>query len=165
MAGGRLARPKHVELAIEACNKMKLPLKVFGRGFADYGEELSKIAGPTIEFLGEVEEDKLTKLYQDGKALLYPSEQEDFGIIPVEAMSMGMPVIGLSQGGVKETVVDGRTGILFDELTPDSMIKAINRFEKTVLKKEDCVKQAQKFSKERFKREIKNFVETKFKEQ
>ncbi len=165
LAGGRLARPKHIELAIEACNKLKLSLKVFGRGFADYGEELSKIAGPTIEFLGEVDEDTLWQLYQESKALLYPSEQEDFGIIPVEAMSFGLPVIGLSQGGVKETVVDGRTGILFEELTPDSMIKAIKRFEKAVLKKEDCIKQASKFGKERFKREMKNFVETKFKEQ
>ncbi len=165
LAGGRLARPKHIELAIEVCNKLQLPLKVFGRGFADYGEELSKIAGPTVEFLGEVDEEYLRQLYRDGKALLYPSEEEDFGIIPVEAMSMGMPVVGLNQGGVKETVVDGRTGILFEELTPESMIKAIKKFEKTVLKKEDCVKQAQKFSKERFKRELKNFVETKFKEQ
>ena len=165
LAGGRLARPKHIELAIEVCNKLKLPLKIFGRGFAGYENELRLVSGPTVEFLGEVDEDKLTKLYQEGKALLYPSEQEDFGIIPVEAMSFGLPVVGLSQGGVKETVVDSRTGILFEELTPDSMIKAIKRFEKTVLKKEDCLKQAQKFSKERFKREMKNFVETKFKEQ
>ncbi|MBI3955250.1 glycosyltransferase, partial [Candidatus Gottesmanbacteria bacterium] len=161
LAGGRLARPKHIELAIEACNEMKLPLKVFGRGFADYGEELSKIAGPTIEFLGEVEEEYLHQLYRDGKALLYPSEQEDFGIIPVEAMSMGMPVIGLNQGGVKETVIDGKTGVLFNSLTIESIISAIKRFNTLTIKSEDCIKQAQKFSKERFKREMQVFIKSK----
>lgn len=161
LTGGRLARPKHVELAIEACNKLKLPLKVFGRGFADYGEELYKIAGPTIEFLGEVDEDKLGQLYRDGKALLYPSEQEDFGIIPVEAMSMGMPVIGLNQAGVKETVTDGKTGVLFDSLTMESIISAIKRFNRLTIKSEDCIKQAGKFGKERFKREIQVFIKSK----
>ena len=161
LAGGRLARPKHVELAIEACNKLKLPLKVFGRGFADYGEELYKIAGPSIEFLGEVDEDTLGRLYRDGKALLYPSEQEDFGIIPVEAMSMGMPVIGLNQGGVKETVIDGKTGVLFDELSVESMIKAIKRLSKLDIKAENCIENAQRFTKERFKREIQVFIKSK----
>lgn len=158
LAGGRLARPKHIELAIEVCNKLQLPLKVFGRGFADYGEELSKIAGPTVEFLGEVDEDRLEQLYREGKALLYPSEQEDFGIIPVEAMSYGMPVVGLNQAGVKETVIDGKTGVLFDSLTIESIISAIKRFNTLTIKSEDCIKQAGKFGKERFKREIKNFV-------
>lgn len=161
LAGGRLARPKHIELVIEACNKLKLPLKVFGRGFADYGEELYKIAGPTVEFLGEVDEDRLEQLYRDGKALLYPSEQEDFGIIPVEAMSYGIPVVGLNQAGVKETVIDGKTGVLFDSLTIESIILALKRLNSLTIKSEDCMKQAAKFGKERFKREIQVFIKSK----
>lgn len=161
LAGGRLARPKHIELAIEVCNHLKLPLKVFGRGFADYGEELYKIAGPTVEFLGEVDEDRLEQLYREGKALLYPSEQEDFGIIPVEAMSYGIPVVGLNQGGVKETVIDGKTGVLFDSLTTESIILALKRLNSLTIKSEDCMKQAGKFGKERFKREIQVFIKSK----
>jgi glycosyltransferase involved in cell wall biosynthesis len=161
LAGGRLARPKHIELAIEACNKLKLPLKIFGKPFADYGAELERIAGPTVEFLGEVSDEELTKLYIGAKALIYPSEQEDFGIIPVEAQSYGIPVVGLNQAGVKETVIDGKTGVLFDELTVGSLIKAIKQLSKSVIKEKDCINNAGKFSKERFKREIEEFVKSK----
>lgn len=162
LTGGRLARAKRIDLAIEACNKLKLPLKVFGKAFADYGEELEKIAGPTVEFLGEVGEDELAKLYQGAKALIYPAEYEDFGIMPVEAQSYGVPVIALNQGGVKETVINGKTGVLFDEPTVESVVKAIKSFGKLRIKGEDCIKNAKRFNKERFKSEIMDFVKSKF---
>jgi glycosyltransferase involved in cell wall biosynthesis len=165
LAGGRLARAKRIDLAIEACNRLKLPLKVYGRAFADYGDKLEKIAGPTVEFLGEVSEEELVGLYQGAKALIYPSEYEDFGIMPVEAQSFGTPVIGLAQGGVKETVIDGKTGVLFDEPTVESVVKAIKKLSKLEIKEKDCINNAKKYSKERFKREIMNFVTTKFKGQ
>lgn len=161
LTGGRLARAKHIDLAILACNKLKLPLKVFGKSFADYGEQLRRIAGPTIEFVGEVSDNQLQILYAGAKALIYPSEQEDFGIIPVEAMAHGVPVIGLNQGGIKESVIGGKTGILFDELTVESIVKAIKQLLSNSIKSENCKKQAQKFSKERFQKEIKKFVEQK----
>jgi glycosyltransferase involved in cell wall biosynthesis len=161
LAGGRLARPKHVELAVLACTKLKLPLKVFGREFSGYGKELHEFAGPTVEFLGEVSDEKKWELYQGAKAFFFPAEDEDFGIMPVEAMSVGTPVIAYESGGVKETVVDGKTGVFFDRLTTESLSVTLNRFEKLNLKAEDCAQQAQKFSKERFKKEIKEFVESK----
>lgn len=163
LAGGRLARAKSIDLAVEACNRLKIPLKIYGRGFADYGEELKKLAGPTIEFLGEVSEEELAKLYLGAKALIYPSQQEDFGIIPVEAMAVGIPVIALNQGGVKETVIDGKTGAFFDESTVESVIGAIKRLDKMNIKLDDCIKQASKFSKERFKQEILDFISSKIK--
>ncbi len=163
LAGGRLARAKRIDLAIEACNKLKLPLKVFGRGFADYDSELKRIAGPTVEFLGEVSENELYELYLGAKALIYPSEQEDFGIMPVEAMSAGIPVIALYQGGVKETVTDGKTGVFFDESTVESVIGAIKRLNKLKINPDDCIEQAKKFSKERFKKEIVKFIDAKIK--
>jgi len=159
LAGGRLARHKGQDLAIKACTKMNLPLKVFGRGFAAYGEEqLRKFAGPNVEFLGEVTDEEKWKLMAGAKALIFPSQYEDFGIMPVESMAVGTPVIALRSGGVVETVVDGKTGVFFDEPTVESLTRAIKKFEKMNIKSEDCIKQAKKFSKKRFKREIKEFV-------
>lgn len=159
LAGGRLARPKHVELAVLVCTKLNLPLKVFGREFSGYGKELHGIAGSTIEFLGEVNDEKKWKLYKGAKAFIFPAEDEDFGIMPVEAMAAGTAVIAYNSGGVKETVVDGKTGVFFDRLTTESLTVAIKKFEKMKLNQDDCIEQAQKFSKERFKKEIEEFVE------
>lgn len=161
LAGGRLARAKRIDLVIEACNRLKLPLKVFGRGFADYGEVLRNLAGPTIEFVGEVSDEELAKLYQGAKVLIYPSEEEDFGIMPVEAMSCGTPVIALNQGGVKETVIHNKTGVLFDKPTVESLVAAIKQLNKKTIESEDCKRQAKKFGKEKFKKEIKKFVTSK----
>ncbi len=158
LTGGRLARAKHINIAIEACNRLNLPLKVFGKSFADYMDELKGIAGPTIEFIGEVSEKELVNLYKGAEALLFPSEYEDFGIIPVEAMAQGVPVVAYRSGGVKETVIDGKTGVFFDELSADSLTKAISRLSKLKIKMDDCKKQARKFGKERFKNEIKEFI-------
>jgi len=158
LAGGRLARAKRVDLAVLACTRLNLPLKVFGKQFARYGDELKKLAGSSIEFLGEVDDGEKWELMVNAKAFIFPSEDEDFGITPVEAMAVGTPVIAYKSGGVLETVIDSETGILFDKPTVESVIKAIKKFEKTKIKPEDCINQAKKFSKERFKREIKEFV-------
>jgi len=175
LAGGRLARPKRIDLAIKACNQLKLPLKVYGKMFAGYGEELKKIAGPTIEFLGEVSDQKLAQLYAGCQAFIFPAEEEDFGIVPVEALSFGKPVIALRQGGVVESVIEGKTGEFFDppatparsaggrgEPTVESLTGVLRKFKPEKYKPEDCRNQAKKFSKERFKKEIKKFVEEKY---
>lgn len=158
LAGGRLARAKRIDLAIEACNRLGFNLKIFGKGFADYEEELRGLAGSTIEFVGEVNDLELGELYKGAQALIYPSEYEDFGIIPVESQAWGVPVIGLDQGGVKETIIPGKTGILFSNATVESLVEAIKSFEKLKINPRDCIKQAEKFSKERFKREIRDFI-------
>ena len=107
-----MSRHKGHDIAIKAFTKLGLPLKVFGGTFASYGlEQFKKEAGKNIEFLGEVTEAEKWELMKGAKAFIFPSEQEDFGIIPVEAMAAGTPVIALNQGGVKETVVDGKTGL------------------------------------------------------
>jgi len=163
--GGRVSRHKGHDIAIKAFTKLGLPLKVFGGTFASYGlEQFKKDAGKTIEFLGEITEKEKWDLMKRAKGFVFPSEQEDFGIIPVEAMAAGTPVIALNQGGVKETVVDGKTGIFFDERTPESLAKAVQRFETMKFKSEDCIAQAKKFSKERFKKEMLQFVNAKLKE-
>ena len=92
------------------------------------------------------------------KAYIFPAELEDFGITPVEAMAAGTPVIAFRSGGVMESVVDGKTGFFFDKANTDSLTKAIKKFEKSKIKSEDCIKQAKKFSTERFKKQISMFV-------
>ncbi|MCL5432714.1 MAG: glycosyltransferase [Patescibacteria group bacterium] len=163
LAGGRLARPKHVDLIIKTCTKLGLSLKVFGKPFAGYGKELRSIAGPTVEFVGEVTDEEKLELMKNAKAYIFASEDEDFGITPVEAMSVGTPVIAFRSGGVLETVIEGKTGIFFDELTVQNLSQAINKSQHSAINPLDCIKQAQKFTKDRFKREIKKFIESKVK--
>lgn len=168
LAGGRLARPKHIDLIVRACAQGKIPLKVFGRGFAGYEEEIlnqvqndsSRLRSNNIEFVGEVSEEEKYELMKNAKAYLFAAADEDFGITPVEAMSYGTPVIAYKGGGVLETVIDGKTGVFFDELTEKSLLEAIKKLEKLKIIAEDCKKQGQKFSKERFKTQIQMFVES-----
>lgn len=159
LIGGRVSRHKGHDIAIKAFTKLGLPLKVFGGTFASYGlDQFKKSAGKNIEFLGEVAEEEKWDLMKRAKAFIFPSEQEDFGIIPVEAMAAGTPVIALNQGGVKETVVEGKTGTFFEERTSEALMGAVRRFEKMKINPKDCITQAKKFSKERFKKEMLEFV-------
>ena len=157
---GRLTYSKRVDLAIAACNKLKLPLKIVGTGKEE--EQLRSIAGPTVEFLGSVSDDELARLYAGAKALIFCALDEDFGMVPVEAMVHGTPVIALAQGGVLETVMDGKTGVLFREPTVGSLVERIKKFNdcyKTNNFSTACKTQAEKFVEERFKREMREFVE------
>lgn len=159
LAGGRLASPKHINFAVAACTELRLPLKVFGKGFAGYGEELKKIAGPTVEFCGEVNDEKKWQLMSHARAFIFPSEDEDFGILPVEAMACGTPIIAYNSGGVKETVVNGKTGLLFDELSVLSLIHTLERFNTmTASWIRACQDRANQFAKKRFQKEIEELV-------
>ena len=163
LVGGRLARPKHIDLIVETFSKLNLPLRIFGRGFAGYELELKSKAKSKIEFLGEVTDEEKLELMKNAKAFIFASEDEDFGITPVEAMSMGTPVIAYRSGGVLESVVDNKTGLFFNELTIKSLSEAVKKFAKIKFDPQELIKQAQKFSKDRFKREIKAFVEKSYK--
>lgn len=163
ITGGRLARAKHIDLIIKACNELQAPLKIFGRGFADYDRELHTIAGPTIEFVGEVNDQDLTGLYSGAKALLFASEFEDFGIMPVEAQACGTPVIAYKSGGVLETVIDGKTGLFFDRLDTESLITAIKKFDTLKIRADDCQKNAERFGKKRFQAELATFIKNNLK--
>lgn len=155
LTGGRLAAPKHIDLAISACTKLGLPLKVFGKGFAGYGEELRAIAGPTVEFVGEVTDEEKWNLMAGAKAFIFPSEDEDFGILPVEAMACGTPVIAHRSGGVVESVIEGKTGLFFDELSVSSLVGMIHTFTKRKQRwSTACILRAQRFEKNRFREEI-----------
>lgn len=159
---GRLTYAKRVDLAIEACNSLKLPLKVVGTG--KEAVYLRTLAGPTIEFVGSVSDDKLSDYYTNAKALIFSALDEDFGMVPVEAMAHGTPVIGLGQGGVLETVIEGKTGVLYDTPQPEKLTEAIKRFSRIRTDwDKSCRGFASTFGRERFKKEIRSYVEEKVK--
>lgn len=150
-----LARYKNLELAIEAFNRLGDKLIVIGEG-ADRAR-LEKLAAPNVKFAGYLAEMALRETLAGAKGLIFPGE-EDFGIAPVEAMAAGVPVIALNRGGLKETVVDGKTGILFNDATPDGLIAAVERLEKTELDPNVIKKHTQKFDRVNFARNIAKIV-------
>lgn len=157
----RLARAKHIDILIQAANKMKLNLKIVGTGRDE--EYLKSIAGNTIEFLGNISDSQLQKLYLKAKAFLFSSVDEEFGIAPVEAMGYGVPVIAYRSGGIPEYLKDGVNGYLFDKLKPEALIKKIKIFESlpkeklAEMKKSTC-QTAKNFSEEKFKKRFLNFI-------
>jgi glycosyltransferase involved in cell wall biosynthesis len=130
----RLVPYKRVDLAIEACNRLKRGLRVVGMG-PEY-KRLRKIAGPTVRFLGHLDDPALHEQYARCRALLFPGE-EDFGIVPIEAQSFGRPVIAYGKGGALETVrglcraesPELASGLFFHEQSADSLCDAICQFE------------------------------------
>ncbi len=164
LAGGRLARAKHTDLIIETFAKLNLPLVVFGRGFASNNIKNTN-KNVNIRYIGEVNDSEKFELMTNAKAYIFASEDEDFGITPVEVMSVGTPVIAYRSGGVLESVIDGKTGIFFDKLSVENLLKAIKQFNSTTIDSRVCIKQAKKFSKERFKKQIGDFVNSKLKSQ
>jgi len=165
LTGGRIARAKHTDLIIDAFIKNGLPLKVFGKGFAGFEDEIRDKISTTlnIEFLGEVSDEEKNELMAGAKAFIIASKDEDFGIVPVEAMMAGTPVISHRSGGPLETVIAGKTGLFFDELNVESLNSAIKKFQKTKFDYSEIAKYSKKFSKERFEKEIKEFVKSKVK--
>lgn len=165
---------KRIDLAIDAFNRTQLPLKIAGDG--PLKKFLERKAGSTVEILGWVPDRELSDLYADCRALIFPGE-EDFGITPLEAHASGRPVIAYGKGGVLETVIplDHRhqlaapnqtpTGIFFADPTPESLIAAIEYFEKERAAFDSAAIRVHslRFSRERFKSEISQYIEGRLK--
>lgn len=152
---GRMVAYKRFDLAIKVFNAINKPLKIVGDG--PERKRLEKMAGSNIEFLGLVSEYKMPEIYGRAKALVFPQE-EDFGIVPLEAMAAGRPVIAYKGGGALETVIENRTGIFFDEQTEIDLVNAVGRFEFTKFDPDFIRQHALKFDKEVFKRRILELV-------
>ncbi|MCX7019098.1 MAG: glycosyltransferase [Candidatus Sumerlaeota bacterium] len=116
---------KRVDVAIEAFRELGLPLKIAGSGTRM--AQLRRAAPPNVEFLGWVSDEALASLYSCARALIFPQD-EDFGIVPLEAASSGCPVIAYGHGGAMETIADGETGIFFCEQTPECLADAVRAF-------------------------------------
>jgi glycosyltransferase involved in cell wall biosynthesis len=150
---------KRVDLAIEVFNKIGRRLVVVGKG-----PDLAKLkarAGKTIEFLGWQSDEQLARLYGACRALVFPGI-EDFGIVPLEAMASGKPVLAFKAGGALETVVEGVTGIFFDAQTPEALERAVNVAEATRFDPTRIRRHAMKFDRARFKKEIRDYISARF---
>jgi glycosyltransferase involved in cell wall biosynthesis len=123
----RLAAHKRVDLLVEAFNRLKLPLIVVGTGEAY--QQLARLAGPTITLLGWQPDDQVAALMSRSKALLHASE-EDFGIALVEAQAAGCPVLAYGRGGAAETVIHGKTGLLFPEQSVECIVETVLEYER-----------------------------------
>lgn len=156
----RIVGGKGIDLAIKTAIRLGIKLKIAGSPSGYYMEykKLQKLSKNNIEFLGHVTDLEVARLYASSKAFLVLSTDEDFGMTPVESMRAGTPVIAFRGGGYLESVVEGKTGVFFNEPTVESLSEAIRKFEKMRFNPEDCITQAKKFSKERFKKEIVEFV-------
>jgi glycosyltransferase involved in cell wall biosynthesis len=124
----RLNAYKRIDYVIDACNRARLPLVVVGTG--PWETRLRSRAGPTVRLMGHLPDDEVERLMSSCRAFVLPGE-EDFGIAAVEAMAAGKPVLALRRGGALETVIDGGTGLLYEEPTAESFLDAVSRLPST----------------------------------
>ena len=155
---GRLVPYRRIDILIEAFNKLERPLLIAGEG-RDRAR-LESLAGPNIEFLGFVPDEDLPDLMARCRAFMWPGE-EDFGISPIQAMAAGRPVIAFAAGGALETVLPGRTGMLFAEQTAEAIVEAVAAFDERSLNVQEICAYAKQFDTIVFKRKIQQFVEEK----
>ena len=155
----RLVPHKRIDLVIEAFSRLKLPLKIIGDG--PQRSRLQRRAGHNVEFLGYLSEEAVARILGNARGLVCAAE-EDFGIAIVEAQAAGCPVIAYQGGGAVETVIDGETGLFFPEQSVESLIDAVERFQDSThcFRTAAMVDNAHRFSKERFKRSFRQFVES-----
>lgn len=157
---GELTGYKRPDLVVDAFNRSGRKLVVIGEGASR--KSLERKAGANITFLGRVGFDVLKDHYARCRALVFPGI-EDFGIIPLEVMASGRPVIAFARGGALETVVDGVTGILFHDQSIEALEEAITRIESgfSSFQPHALCAHAEAFSAVRFRRQLKSFVEEK----
>jgi glycosyltransferase involved in cell wall biosynthesis len=142
---------KRIDLAIAACARARVPLKIVGDG--PERTALMRAAGGDTQFLGRIPDQEVRRLYRAAGVVLLPGE-EDFGIVPLEAQACGRPVVALGRGGALETVVPNETGLLVDEPSVDAFAEAIasavtRRFDSTLIRRH-----AERFGRARFDREL-----------
>jgi glycosyltransferase involved in cell wall biosynthesis len=147
----RLLPYKRIDLAIQACNELNLPLVIAGAGRDR--ERLQSMAGSTVKLLGRVSDDELISLLNDCRAFIFPG-LEDFGIAPIQAMACGKPVIAFAGGGALDTVIDGKTGLLFAEQNVESLKNAIQKMNDVNFAPDQIRAHAENFSVARFTNQL-----------
>ena len=153
---GELVSYKRPDLAIRACNELKLPLVVIGGG--EMIAEIRNLAGPSVKIMGPQPFDVLKRHYARCRALIFPGE-EDFGMVPVEAMASGRPVIAYGRGGALETVSAGLSGIFFEKQTVEDISSAIARLSELEVDPQKIAAHAQRFGRDRFLQKMRAHIE------
>lgn len=158
----RLLPYKKIDIAVQAANMLKVPLKIIGIGRDE--ERLKEMAGPTVEFLGRLSDDDVVDCLQRSRALIFPG-LEDFGIVPVEAMACGKPVIAYCRGGALDTVIDGVSGMFFREQTPQALADVMSVFRVADYNPYTIRQHAETFDVSVFRRKMRSFIEEKLEQQ
>ncbi|MBU2101549.1 glycosyltransferase [Patescibacteria group bacterium] len=155
---GRIIHYKKFPMVIRAFKKMGLPLKVIGTGPEE--NVVKKLINETdeCEYISFVEDENLLREIISGARASIVPQVEDFGLVTVESIACGTPVIGYNAGGTAEIIQDGINGILFNEQTEDSIVNAVRRFEKMAFDPAQVAKTAERFSKDNFKKQFKTLV-------
>jgi glycosyltransferase involved in cell wall biosynthesis len=147
---------KRIDLAVEAFSELQVPLTVVGNG--PDARRLRRIAGPSIRFTGRVSDDEAAALLSSARALVVTATEE-FGIAAVEAQAAGRPVIALNEGGVRETVVEGETGVFFERPEPASLVEAVRGFDPLAVDPQACVHNAARFDVSHFRHGLRALVD------
>jgi len=153
---GELVSYKRPDLAVRAFNEMKLKLVVIGGG--EMLEEVRRLAGPTVTVMGPQPFDVLRQHYARCRALIFPGE-EDFGMVPVEAMASGRPVVAFGRGGATETVADGVSGTFFAEQSVEAISAAVRRLGELQLDPEKIAAHATRFGREQFFQKMRGHID------
>lgn len=152
---GRHATHKRIDLSIQACNEARKKLVVIGNG--PEHDRLVRMAGPTIQFKTRVSDSEMVDYFARAEAFIFPNE-EDFGIVAVEAQAAGTPIIAFRAGGALDTVVEGVTGAFFDEQTVECLAAKLEGFNYKLYNRQSIVENAHKFSTNEFKKSINQVV-------
>lgn len=157
---GRLIAYKKFDIAIEAFNRLGYKLKIIGRG--PEMKRLKEMANGNVEFLGRVSDEELGKHYADCKAFIFPQE-EDFGIVAIEAMASGRPVIAFRGGDIPEHVEEGKSGVFFENQEADDICRAVKKSEEYAFDPKFIRESVSKFDKDHFKARIKEYIDIEYK--
>jgi glycosyltransferase involved in cell wall biosynthesis len=152
---GRQVPYKRFDLAVAACTKLELPLTVIGNG--PEHNNLVKLAGQSILFTDAKSTEELVNYFQSAACFIFPGE-DDFGIVAVEAMAAGTPVIAFNGGGAIDYIIGGKTGLFFDEQTVDSLVAALQQFTSASFSSINIQTEAAKFSRKEFRAHILDFL-------
>lgn len=160
VAFGRLAPAKRIDIAVAACTQLRLPLKVIGDG-PDY-PRLKKMAGPTVSFFNRangnwVSDADMPAHISGSEAFIFPSF-DDFGIVSIEALAAGTPIIAYKAGGALDYVQEDKTGTFFTEQTVDSLVQALRAFDPRQFDHAAIKKQAEQYGPETFERKLRTFI-------
>jgi glycosyltransferase involved in cell wall biosynthesis len=156
LIAGRQTSYKRFDLAVEACTKLGLPLTVIGNG--PEHDKLVKMAGPRVTFLTNIKDEDMPHYFQKAEAFIFPGI-DDFGIVAVESLAAGTPVVAYKAGGAMDYVKEGKTGLFFGEQTAESLAETLTNFDPGKFKAAEISKSADKFSDKVFIENIKNYLE------
>lgn len=153
---GRQVPYKRIDLAVEACSQLKLPLVVLGNG--PEHRKLNKIAGRSVSFIRNPSDEQVAHYFQTSLAFI-SAGMEDFGIVAVEAMAAGTPVIAYQAGGALDYIEEGKTGLFFDKQTAKSLMEVLQKFNPEKFNSTDIINRAKQFSVDNFRRNMQQFIE------